>query len=303
MENKEIYNEVKFTDIHHYCEVRYSDGDIVLVDNFRQLPELLPTNVHFDFFLVVICLKGKMQVKLQSKQQVFHPYDILCCKPNILVSNCMISPDFDGKILCLSSRILQNFFYADKTIWKNYFYLSQLPIINIGEERAQLFESYYQLLNYRIKQPSKMYNKEAMSALINAAMYDLLTVLVERSTLLQESNQLTQGDILFKKFLDMLTEEQVHERSVVHYAERLCVTPKYLSTVIKRASGKTAFEWISQFVIEDIVQQLKYSNRTIKEIAEFLKFENLSFFGKYVRQHLGCSPTEYRKRLGLNLEK
>lgn len=286
MGNKEIYDEIKFIDIPHYGEVRYTDGDIVLVDNFRQLSELLPSNARFDFTLVVICLKGKMQVELQSKQQVLHPYDILCCKPNILVSDCMISPNFDGKILCLSSRILQSFFHTDKTVWKNYFHLSQLPIINIGEERAQLFEAYYQLMNYRINQPSKMYNKEAMYALINAAMYDLLTVLVERSTLPQENNLLMQGDILFKRFMDMLTEEKIHERSVAHYADRLFVTPKYLSTVVKRVSGKTAFEWIHQFVVNDIVYQLKYSDRSIKEVAEILKFENLSFFGKYVRQHL-----------------
>lgn len=81
------------------------------------------------------------------------------------------------------------------------------------------------------------------------------------------------------------------------YADSLCVTPKYLSTVCKQVTGKTALHWINEYVQVDIRHWLKNSDKTIKEIAGLLEFPNISFFGKYCRAHFGVSPTELRKRL------
>ena len=63
----------------------------------------------------------------------------------------------------------------------------------------------------------------------------------------------------------------------------------------KNVSGKTATEIINAFVVEDIRQRLEYSEKSIKEIAQELDFPSISFFGKYVKAHLGVSPKEYRK--------
>lgn len=78
------------------------------------------------------------------------------------------------------------------------------------------------------------------------------------------------------------------------YADRLCITPKYLSAVCKATTGKTASDIINRYVVEDIRRLLKQPGKSIKEIANELDFPNLSFFGKYVKKHLGTSPTQYR---------
>ncbi len=89
----------------------------------------------------------------------------------------------------------------------------------------------------------------------------------------------------------------VKPRSVTFYANQLCVTPKYLSTVCKQISGRTAFDWINEYVQTDIRHLLKFSQMPIKEIAEALQFPNVSFFGKYCRMRLGQSPTALRRQL------
>ena len=107
----------------------------------------------------------------------------------------------------------------------------------------------------------------------------------------------TDQDALWENCtLDLLACTEVKKRSISYYAGKLCVTPKYLSTVCKKVSGKTAFEWINDYVVEDIKYFLKYSNKSIKEISEHQDFPNISFFGKYVKTHLGTSPTDYRKQ-------
>ena len=86
------------------------------------------------------------------------------------------------------------------------------------------------------------------------------------------------------------------ERMIGFYANQLYVTPKYLSAVCKEVSGQTASELITQYMVKDILYLLyKFLRRKIKEIANELNFPNLSFFGKYVKQHLGMSPKQYRE--------
>ena len=100
--------------------------------------------------------------------------------------------------------------------------------------------------------------------------------------------QLLAGNLLQRAGL--LTHETVKRRSVAYYAGRLCVTPKYLATICQRESGKSPREWIREYTLVDIAYYLKKTTLTIKEIADRLEFPNLSFFGRYVREHLGVSP-------------
>jgi AraC-like DNA-binding protein len=106
----------------------------------------------------------------------------------------------------------------------------------------------------------------------------------------------SQGDQLFNRFLQILSENQVKRQTVEMYAGQLCVSPKYLSAVCKKTTGKTAMQWINEYVMEDIRYYLKETPLTIKEISTTLGFPNLSFFGKYTKRNLGMSPKEYRNQ-------
>ena len=85
------------------------------------------------------------------------------------------------------------------------------------------------------------------------------------------------------------------ERRVGWYAEQLCITPKYLSETVKQVSRLTPNEWIDNYVILEIRVLLKNSTRSIKEIAMEMNFPNQSFLGKFFKERVGMSPSEYRK--------
>ena len=108
--------------------------------------------------------------------------------------------------------------------------------------------------------------------------------------------------MLFSKFLELLSANAPQEREVSFYAERLFVTPKYLSAVCKEVSGNTASAIISAYVMKEIERLLKFNKMSIKEIANELNFSSISFFGKYVRKRLGMSPKHYRELLARNGE-
>lgn len=128
-----------------------------------------------------------------------------------------------------------------------------------------------------------------------ALFYDMQIVL-ER-VIQHNPRPFTSREALFKRFMDLIESAYPRPRSVSYYAERLNVTPKYFSSVCKQVGGQKATDIIDQYVVKDIVYLMSHTQKSIKEIACELDFSNLSFFGKYVKKHLGVSPKNYREQV------
>jgi len=94
--------------------------------------------------------------------------------------------------------------------------------------------------------------------------------------------------------MNLVAEYHMKERGTAFYAERLGLTPKYLSRLIRQISGQSAPEWINAFVVMEAKSLLKYSSLSIKEIVYRLGFPNASVFYKFFRNHTGQTPTEFR---------
>ena len=105
-----------------------------------------------------------------------------------------------------------------------------------------------------------------------------------------------RADALFAQFISLLEENFRTERRVGWYAEQLGITAKYMSELIKQVSKRTPNEWIDSYVMLEIRVLLKNTTKSIKEIAEAINFPNQSFFGKYFKEHMGMSPTEFRRQ-------
>lgn len=104
----------------------------------------------------------------------------------------------------------------------------------------------------------------------------------------------SRNEEYFTRFMEELGKHYQEERSVGFYASKLCITPKYLTTIIKRVSGRSAAEWIDSYVILEAKNLLRYSNLSIQEVAYQLNFPNQSFFGKYFKHQTGYSPSAYK---------
>ena len=114
----------------------------------------------------------------------------------------------------------------------------------------------------------------------------------------QESDNRKQSraDTIFTQFIHLVEKNFRHERKVGWYAEQLCITPKYLSETVKSVSTRTPNEWIDSYVTLELRVLLKTTTKSVKEIAEEMNFPNQSFLGKFFREHVGVSPTLYRKQ-------
>lgn len=150
----------------------------------------------------------------------------------------------------------------------------------------QMFNTIWQLIN------KERFPDETLNGLIYAIIhYYSYLKSIETDTAQPETSRRNK---LFNTFIDLVNANAKHERKLQFYADKMCVTPRYLSTAIKQASGITAKEWIDRAVVTNAKIMLKYSSKQVTEIAYALEFPNASFFCKYFKHATGLTPQEYR---------
>ena len=166
------------------------------------------------------------------------------------------------------------------------------PVMKLEADEIATFTEYFQFIKQKISDNHNHFRKDLIRTLMLAMFYDVGNV-IYRVKNFDES--LLRSEKVFTRFLKMVEENCKRERRVSWYAQQLNITPKYLSTAVKRISGRTAVEWIESYVTMELRVLLKNSTKSIKEITEELNFPNQSFLGKYFKEHVGMTPSAYRK--------
>jgi AraC-like DNA-binding protein len=273
--------------------VDYTDGDVIVYDNIQNVAALYPLKPMTN--MIVMCLSGNMTMKVNDTRNMVKEGDIFCCPPNVRIANTDISNDFACHVICLSDHIIQGLLHDRINTWHRAVYVvNKLTIINLPNEIQQEFDLYYKLIGMKL-QNRQTAPYEIVQALVRAFLLEMCFML-EHTQGDNENVKLSQGKILFNRFLTLISNNEVKRQPISHYASLLAITPKYLTMLCLKHSDKTASEWIIQYTTEDIRFYLKNSNLSIKEISAKLGFANMSHFGSYVRKHLGMSPSEFRHR-------
>lgn len=298
MENKNEENEVLnvgLDDIMRYKQIPYKSGDVVLLDEQDVMKHSFNPPVQIDAAVLVLCTDGMMEIEVETNNYKLFRGDLLVCGPNRVMKPIKLLNNTAFKIIFLSHFMHRSGIGYQRSIWDKAFYLGTNPMIHLSDTQITQFEEYYRLLCEKLKNPSSSYHSEIMQSILQAMMYEILSYL-DGVVVSENERFVRQGEILFRRFVGLLAESKVKSRFVYYYADKLNVSTKYLSAVCKQVSGKTAGEIIDEFVMKDIIRMLKYSDKSIKEIALELDFPNISFFGKYVKAHLGVSPKAYRRQ-------
>lgn len=275
--------------------VNYTDGDIVLLNSGEHAH--VASTVRLEMVSITFVEKGGVECDINGIHVKAAAGDLIVCPPNSFISNSCHTEDYVVKFMALSYKAMRKSLIISRDVWNIMAYVAKNPVIHLSDEAADLTDRYYSLISYKIENPHGYYHKEIMQSLFHCMFYELAAIIAPHLESMRQNSNFRQGELLFHRFIELLANVNVSDRSVKAYAEKLCVTPKYLSTVCKSVSGKTALEWIHEFVAEAITQKLKYSDMSIKEIADSLGFPNISFFGKFVKGRFGVSPKEYRHRL------
>ena len=220
---------------------------------------------------------------------IFSPKHILQVQSNnrFKAHLIVIAPDFLKRINIDTKRMMPLFLQ-----------FGSLPCMELTHAESQSLRSFISMVEQKLKGSETDFSSEIIGGLIAATIYKVGDILTHYLTEHPEVDSPihNRAEEYFRQFTELLGEHYKHERSVGFYARQLCITPKYLTTLIKRISGKSVSEWIDNYVILEAKTLLKYSNMSVQEIAYYLNFPNQSFFGSYFKRNAGMSPSQYKAK-------
>lgn len=268
----------------------YNDGELALCQDMHHALQLLP--IQLEVYTIFLVVEGKARIEINGKAYEISKDDLFICPPNNIVEHGLMSVNFKGYFIFVSSAYVQRIMPLQNA-WDFKDVFEKNPVCSLLPKEVMVFRQYYDLLCSKV-QDSNPAQKRVIDTLVLAFVYDMQNYL--NRVVQDKKRPLTSGETIYRRFIDLLESSYPRQRPVTYYADRLNVTPKYLAAVCKNVGGEKASELISRYVLKDIDYLMKHSSKSIKEIACELGFTNLSFFGKYVKKHFGISPKNFREQ-------
>ncbi|MGM9804009.1 MAG: helix-turn-helix domain-containing protein [Muribaculaceae bacterium] len=209
--------------------------------------------------------------------------------PGQLIEQQYISPNFDAVFVSMTSAFVKSMglpysFQLDRMVRDN-------PVLSLMPGQFEAMTTYCKMAKALLcaKHP---YQRETLCHLTCAFFYGIGNYLYQ----LSDNRTLTNKEDITRRFMNELKDNYKTERKVSFYANKLNITPGYLSTITKAVSGKSPTDLINEFVAKEACAQLKCTSRTIQQISFDLNFPSQSFFGKYFKRIVGCTPLAYRQK-------
>lgn len=279
--------------------IGYHDNDIVVVDSIQKFAEVNTAYVSMN--AIAICTRGRIQGQVNGESIELQKNQVGIIPQNVRITDIMVSPDFDLKALFISNRILLSFLREKMSVWNELIYISHFNTLTLNDEAAVFYTHFYDMLSLATnKSNENPYSSEIIQSLLRAAVLGLVGDLKMRlktpdGNPADSQTNFSTSELHYRKFIELLHTADHKHRTVEAYASELCISPKYLTTICKRHSGKTANQWIKEKVLEDIRYYLRQTDLSLKQICDRLAFPNTSFFGKYVKDNFGKTPLQIRR--------
>ena len=254
--------------------------------------------IRMDGLFIGIREKGRVRFSINLKEFEVGSNDLVICSPGDLMQ---VSPENGlhlSQNIIVSSQFLKEMYISLNSFMPFFASQKEHPVFHLTDDEVEELKKYFMMIKETVE-GDDYFRIDITKRLLAAYLYKLGSILYRHRPELQAeaSKPLKREEILFKEFIRLVSEHHRKERRVDFYAEKLFLSPKHFSTVIKKVSGKTAGQWIDEYVILEAKTLLKYSAMSIQVVAYYMTFPNPSFFGKYFKHHTGMSPSEYKSQI------
>ena len=281
------------------------DSDLTLTDNFEldtiyQPSMPLDENGMFEYDLpvpfkqmfvyVMECLKGRFRYRINLKEYNLHENEAIIIYPGCIVDEARVLPG--SKAFAISFQ--DSAFFDDETaqsvkvIRQNTLHPQ---VVSLRSAQTEMMLRLYQVLRSVCGNPAFEFKKDAVSGCLRIMAAGMAQWITENRE--PEVMALNRNEHLFVSFLQEVQVNCSKERKISYYAKKFCISPKYFAKLVYEASGRHASDWIRDYVILEAKAMLRTGEYTVQQVSEALHFPNSSFFGKYFKSAVGCSPRKY----------
>lgn len=289
-----VSHQIKESDLKKaktWGESVFLNDDLLLTEHIDEAP--MPTEPRrMNFIIIGLCTQGQVVYQLDTQQQIINPGDVLLVSKHHVVDSYHHSPDMKGLCMMMSFSFFQEIIQNVKDVSSLFLFARSHPVISLSPKEIDTFKEYFQAIKRKISEQDNHFRHNLIRTLLLAMFYDLSNVIYRVQ---QNDKPQSRAEVIFTQFIKLVEQHFREERRVAWYAQQLCITPKYLSETIKAVSQRTPNEWIDNYITMELRVLLKNSTKSIKEITEELRFPNQSFLGKYFKEHVGISPSQFRK--------
>ena len=249
--------------------------------------------IKVDVDTIIFCRKGTANIEID-----LIPYEIVANTQLIIIAGSIVhnisnSDDFKISYITFKHEVYDE---ATAQLEPSFtFFLKEYPCVQLGEKRINK-------MNYLVEAMEDFYNEKTncfrVKIFKNNIQSFLLDVYDKTRTLfkIEKSEEVGRREELFIKFIHLIHKYCPQQREVGFYAEKLCITSRYLSSITQNVADKSAKYIIDKHAIQRIKIMLKYSNMSIQNISYELNFPDQSFFSRYFKKHTSMSPLEYRAK-------
>ena len=265
------------------------DNDIILFD---KMPRQSNTDYPFkiDVTTVIICTEGISEGNINLKPYKAEAPCYLVVLPDQILEHRYFSDNFSGLFIVMSKKFTESLMSNAQDRLSLFLSVQKNPAVPLAEGELKAMVAYFQMLKRIVKVQDHPYRMDVVKHLTLAFFYGAAFQFHPQFEDKKKSHQET----LVEKFLSLVQANYKQQRGLEFYADKLFLTPKHLSKVMKEITGKTANEWIDDYVTLEAKALLKSTNMTVQQIGDELNFTDQSFFGKYFKRITGMSPREYK---------
>jgi AraC-like DNA-binding protein len=243
-----------------------------------------------DMTIALICLQGSARIRVNMKEYRLQAQTTTIILYDQIGQLLEHSHDFVCKSIVMSRDFSNALFTNIDDIHPLYSKVVDTAVMNIGN-CGNVFGRYYSLLADLVCSPRTEFKLEAAKHLTLAMFYGYS---YEQHGISEESAGRNRRKELYTNFLELLRTNYKQHRDLTFYASALCITPKYLSQVVREVSGRSAMLCIEEYVITECKALLSSTTMTIQQIADAMNFPSQSVFGKYFKRVVGIPPKTYR---------
>lgn len=258
--------------------------------------EIFRYPIRIDAFIAILCEEGAIKLTADLENYTLEAGTLFILRPGAILRMNTICKASIYAVLC-EENYIKNIDIDPKLIPDLFLHASSSPCLTLTQrEKTQIDQSFRDIEIERDSDGKDEFSAEIMQSIIRTLAYRVYRI-IQNHIVMQprvQTSSRNHNDAYFNEFMRILSQFYMQQRSVAFYADKLHLTPKYMTTIIRRVSGRTASQWINDYVILEAKNLLKYSSLNVQEVADRLHFPNQSFFGKYFRQHTGMTPTDYK---------
>lgn len=259
------------------------------------LKDYLPYSRPFriTFVSIILCRKGFTRFKLDFTDFTLKENEMMYIVPDTIGyigETIEFSDDCKILVIAIGSRKFEPSI-STEILAKSGENILKSGKILMSEDDAEDVISVYGMLRKRVDSSSYSYKTEAARLIIQLLVYDLLSR--QPSLAPEQDSKMSRKKQIFNNFLLMVRKNFMQERKISFYADKLCITPKYLSGTVYEVSGRHAAEWIRYYTVCEAKMLLRSGRYTVQQVGDLLNFATPSFFGTYFRKAVGCTPGAY----------